>query len=160
PRAEAGQAGHHRGRPSGSALAPARLSLPGSLPRGHGSLPGRDPLARPRLDGGALLRGRGTEGRGGGEGAPVAPVTMGGARPNPPDAAPERRGRRLVVVEKISKLYPVSGGAFRKARFVHAVDGVSLYIRRGETLGLVGESGCGKSTLGRALIRLIEPTLG
>jgi oligopeptide transport system ATP-binding protein len=81
----------------------------------------------------------------------------------PPPMAPaseERRGRPLVVAEKLSKLYPVSGGAFGKARFVHAVDGVSLYIRRGETLGLVGESGCGKSTLGRALIRLIEPTLG
>ena len=65
-----------------------------------------------------------------------------------------------MVVEKLSKLYPVSGGVFGKARFVHAVDGVSLYIRRGETLGLVGESGCGKSTLGRTLIRLVEPTLG
>jgi oligopeptide/dipeptide ABC transporter ATP-binding protein len=66
----------------------------------------------------------------------------------------------LVVAEKLSKLYPVPGGVFGKTRFVNAVAGVSLYIRRGETLGLVGESGCGKSTLGRTLIRLIEPTLG
>ncbi len=68
--------------------------------------------------------------------------------------------RPLVLAEKLSKLYPVPGGVFRRTRFVHAVDGVSLYIRRGETLGLVGESGSGKSTLGRTLIRLLEPTLG
>jgi oligopeptide transport system ATP-binding protein len=65
-----------------------------------------------------------------------------------------------VQLEKLSKLYPVDGGLFGKPRFVHAVDGVSLYVRRGETLGLVGESGCGKSTLGRTMIRLVEPTLG
>jgi oligopeptide/dipeptide ABC transporter ATP-binding protein len=68
--------------------------------------------------------------------------------------------RPLLVAEKLSKLFPVPGGAFKKTRFVHAVDGVSLYVRRGETLGLVGESGSGKSTLGRTLIRLVEPTLG
>ncbi len=73
--------------------------------------------------------------------------------------APAER-RPLVVAEKVSKLFPVPGGTFKKTRFVHAVDGVSLYIRRGETLGLVGESGSGKSTLGRTLIRLVEPTLG
>ncbi len=71
------------------------------------------------------------------------------------------RGRGpLVQAENLSKLYPLPGGIFGKARFVHAVDGVSLYVRRGETLGLVGESGCGKSTLGRTIIRLVEPTLG
>jgi oligopeptide transport system ATP-binding protein len=80
--------------------------------------------------------------------------------PKSEPGARDRRGRPLIVAEKLSKLYPVSGGAFRKARFVHAVDGVSLYLRRGETLGLVGESGCGKSTLGRTLLRLVEPTLG
>jgi len=71
-----------------------------------------------------------------------------------------RTSKPLVQVEKLSKLFPVKQGLFGKPRFVHAVDGVSFYVRRGETLGLVGESGCGKSTLGRALIRLTEPTLG
>jgi len=66
----------------------------------------------------------------------------------------------LVVVEKLSVLFPNQKGLFRAPTFVHAVDGVSLYIRPGETLGLVGESGCGKTTLGRAVIRLVEPTVG
>ncbi len=80
------------------------------------------------------------------------------------DKAPPSRRKAppapLVQVEKLSKLFPVRGGLFEKPRFVHAVDGVTLYVRKGETLGLVGESGCGKSTLGRTMIRLLEPTLG
>ena len=73
------------------------------------------------------------------------------------DAKP---ARPLVQVEKLTKLFPVRRGLFAPPAFVRAVDGVTLYVRRGETLGLVGESGCGKSTLGRTLLRLIEPTYG
>ncbi len=68
---------------------------------------------------------------------------------------------KLIEVENLKKYYPVTAGLLaRHVADVKAVDGVSLYIRRQETLGLVGESGCGKSTLGRTLLRLEEPTAG
>lgn len=66
----------------------------------------------------------------------------------------------LVQVQGISKLFPVARGLFSKPAFLRAVDGVSFYVRHGETLALVGESGCGKTTLGRCILRLIEPTYG
>jgi peptide/nickel transport system ATP-binding protein len=67
----------------------------------------------------------------------------------------------LVEVEHLSEFFPLVGGVLhRKVGEVKAVDDVSFSIRRGETLGLVGESGCGKTTVGRALLRLIEPTGG
>jgi oligopeptide transport system ATP-binding protein len=82
------------------------------------------------------------------------------APPDEPDAVPGRP-RTLVATKGISKYYPVRSGFFgRNERFIRAVDGVSLRVRRGETMGLVGESGCGKSTLGRLMIRLIDPTFG
>jgi oligopeptide/dipeptide ABC transporter ATP-binding protein len=67
----------------------------------------------------------------------------------------------LVEVKKLTKFFPVHSHFFSRAKtFVQAVVGVNLSIRRGETLGLVGESGCGKSTLGRLILRLEEPTAG
>jgi len=67
----------------------------------------------------------------------------------------------LLRVKNLVKYFPIKGGLFsREVARVHAVDGVSFEINRGETLGLVGESGCGKSTTGRCILRLIEPTSG
>jgi oligopeptide/dipeptide ABC transporter ATP-binding protein len=67
----------------------------------------------------------------------------------------------LLQVENLKKHFPIHKGVFsRVSGHVHAVDGVSFRIDRGETLGLVGESGCGKSTVGRTLLKLIEPTEG
>jgi peptide/nickel transport system ATP-binding protein/oligopeptide transport system ATP-binding protein len=67
----------------------------------------------------------------------------------------------LVEIRDLVKHFPVRGGILQRTiGMVQAVDGVSFDIRRGETLGLVGESGCGKTTVGRLLLRLIEPTSG
>jgi ABC-type glutathione transport system ATPase component len=67
----------------------------------------------------------------------------------------------LLSIRDLVKIYQTDEGIFGKAkREVRAVNGVSLDISQGETLGLVGESGCGKTTLGRMILRLIEPTSG
>lgn len=67
----------------------------------------------------------------------------------------------LVQVRDLVKDFPIRSGILQRVTGqVRAVDGVSFDIRKGETLGLVGESGCGKTTLGRMLVRLLEPTSG
>src|SRR6266404_8960126 len=74
----------------------------------------------------------------------------------------ETDSQPLISIRDLTVHFPLAGGSlFRRSRqVVKAVDGVTLDISPGETLGLVGESGCGKSTLGRAVLRLTEPTAG
>jgi len=67
----------------------------------------------------------------------------------------------LLEVKGLKKHFPIHGGLLKRVvGQVKAVDGINFYIKRGETLGLVGESGCGKSTTGRTIIRLLDPTAG
>lgn len=68
--------------------------------------------------------------------------------------------KKLVEIQNLKQYFPVKGGKLFEKMVVKAVDDVSFYINKGETLGLVGESGCGKTTTGRTLLRLHEPTGG
>ncbi len=75
--------------------------------------------------------------------------------------APESSEQTLIEVKNLIKYFPVRAGLLQRVvAHVQAVDNVSFSIRKGETLGLVGESGCGKTTVGRTMLRLIEPTSG
>jgi len=78
-----------------------------------------------------------------------------------PDKGAALQEPPLVSVQGLSKHFPIYKGIFRRqAGVIKAVDGISFDIRRGETLGLVGESGCGKSTAGRTILRLYDATEG
>jgi len=72
-----------------------------------------------------------------------------------------RNGQVLLEVKNLKKFFPIQKGFLRRVTgYIYAVDGVSLFIREGETLGLVGESGCGKTTTARCILRVLEPTAG
>jgi len=101
---------------------------------------------------------------------PVGPEAAAGATAGRPEATRHAAGaqvagaggeRPLVRVTDLVKHFEIRGGVLQRVTgLVQAVDGITLEIRRGETLGLVGESGCGKTTVGRLILRLIEPTSG
>jgi peptide/nickel transport system ATP-binding protein len=96
------------------------------------------------------------------DGSVIAPL---GAHPTAElaeAAAPDAAERILVRVENVVKHFPIRGGVMGVTMIgaVRAVDDVSFEVRRGETLGLVGESGCGKTTLGKVILRLIPATSG
>jgi len=72
-----------------------------------------------------------------------------------------QNGEALIEVDNLVKYFPVRAGLLQRVvNQVKAVDDVSFFVRKGETLGLVGESGCGKTTVGRTMLRLVEPTSG
>ncbi|SEI54911.1 microcin C transport system ATP-binding protein [Pseudomonas sp. NFACC07-1] len=72
------------------------------------------------------------------------------------EALPRNDREEVLQVQDLRVSFPLGGGLFRRKEYLHAVDGISLSIQRGKTLGIVGESGSGKSTLGQAILRLIE----
>ncbi len=96
---------------------------------------------------------------------PNTPAQAAAEHTTPAHGAPltDRGGpaQPLLLVKDLKKYFPVRGGPLdRQKRFVHAVDGVSFAVPKGQTLGIVGESGCGKSTTARLVARLMEPDAG
>ena len=77
-----------------------------------------------------------------------------------PASLPAPDDEVILSISEVDKTYGTPGGWFAKTRRVHAVNAVTLKVRHGETLGVIGESGSGKSTLGRCVVRLIEPDAG
>ncbi len=80
----------------------------------------------------------------------------------PQGSVPSPSSENLIEVKNLKMYFPVSSGLLfqRTVANIKAVDGVSFVIKRGETLGLVGESGCGKTTTGRCILQLYKPTEG
>ena len=151
-----------RGLASVADLRPARLSVPSALPapllalrpgaarvprprrRAPGRLPSRDRRQAPAV---ARARGQARAGRG---------MSQTVSEPRRRATAERPRGP-LVEVEHLTKRFPIHAGLLqRTVGHVHAVEDVSFTIKRGETLGLVGESGCGKSTTARLITKLLD----
>ena len=138
-------------------------SIAGQVPAPSEKLPGcrfapRCPYASPECENGRPAL------KNVGDGHLVACVkSMNGADEQKNKSAQNAKdmGDVLLEVSGLTVHFPVKGSWFsRKREVVHAVENVSLGLRRGETLALVGESGCGKTTVGKALMRLVEPTCG
>ncbi|MGE7957473.1 ABC transporter ATP-binding protein [Pseudomonas sp. NPDC089530] len=72
------------------------------------------------------------------------------------EALPRDEREVVLQVDDLTVRFPIGGGLFRRKEYLHAVDGISLSLQRGKTLGIVGESGSGKSTLGQAILRLLD----
>ena len=106
-------------------------------------------------------RGQGTRAGRPGDGQPAPPAGSAEERRRASGSGGRGPARPVLDVRRLRTYFPVKTGAFNVRRLmVRAVDDVSLQLRSGETLGLVGESGCGKTTLGRSLLRLYQPQGG